>query len=126
MVNYKSTHPFEKYFHFEEAKIDVGLLKFEESSSAGLAKAYFDYSLAVDLERGRDLEIVELRAAKSVVLPKSVRNRSKIVYAGNTPIFASFDEHFNLITYMIVGSVVRVEYLGKKGEKKKVKYFKYW
>lgn len=115
---------FESHFHIEEAKVDDGLLVIERGEKYVLAKAFFDYSHAIDLDRGRPLEIVEVKREKTVVLPGSVRNRSKIVFAGLKPIFASLDVYNNLITYMFEGSVIRVEYLGVRGGEKKVKYFK--
>lgn len=125
-MDYKYSHPFEKYFHFEKAKVDKGLLKMEDGDEYVIAKAFFDFNFAVDVDHNRIVEVVSLNQAKSVVLPKSLRNRTKIIYAGNDPVFASLDGHFNLITYLVLGSVVRVEYLGKLEEEKKVKYFKCW
>lgn len=123
-MNNSGKNPFENHFHIEEAKVDDGLLLMERGERHILAKAFFDYSHAVDLEHGRDMEVVEVKKEKSVVLPGSVRNRSKVAFAGVRPIFALLDAHNNLITYVFEGCVIRVEYLGVKGEEKKVKYFK--
>jgi len=116
---------FEKYFHIEEARVDKGLLFIEEGELFANAKAFFDYQYAIDASHRRMLSVVEVNRQKSVILPRSVRNRSKVAFAGVKPIFAAFDKHFNLITYMFVGSIIRVEYLGIKDKAKKVKYFKY-
>lgn len=123
-MKYKTSHPFAEYFHFEKAKVDPGLLEIEKNAQHAQAKAFFDFNYAIDLKHNRDLELVDLDRPRSVILPKSVRNRSKVVYAGLDPVFAVLDQNYNLITYMVFGSVIRVEYLGKKGEEKKVKYFK--
>lgn len=117
-------NPFKDYFHIESAKVDVGLLKFESGSLDATAKAFFDYQYAIDLHHRRNIEVVDLTVSRSVILPKSARNRTKVLFAGRTPVFASFDKHYNLITYMVLGSVVRVEYLGERGKEKKVKYFR--
>lgn len=123
-MRYSDKNTFEDHFHIEEAKVDDGLLLIERGEKHVLAKAFFDYNHAVDLEHGRLLEVVEVRAEKSVVLPGSVRNRSKVAFAGVKPIFATLDPYNNLIAYVFEGSVIRVEYLGVKGKDKKVKYFK--
>lgn len=119
-----SNNPFDSYFHIEAAKIDEGLLQIEWGESYVLAKAFFDYQHTIDLNHRRALEVVEVKRSKSVVLPRSVRNRSKVLYAGVKPIFASLDLYNNLIAYILVGSVIRVEYLGTRMTEKKVKYFK--
>lgn len=119
-----SNSSFDNYFHIEVAKIDKGLLQIEVGENHRLAKAFFDYQHTIDLTHCRTLEVVEVKKNKSVVLPRSVRNRSKVLYAGVKPIFASLDSHNNLIAYVLIGSVIRVEYLGARGVQKKVKYFK--
>ncbi len=123
-MKYLSNNPFDNYFHIEVAKIDKGLLQIEAGERHGFAKAFFDYQHTIDLSHCRSLEVVEVKKSKSVVLPKSVRNRSKVLYAGVKPIFASLDLYNNLIAYILVGSVIRVEYLGSKGVEKRIKYFR--
>lgn len=125
-MSYQVARAMDAYFHFEKANVDKGLLRIEDKEKHALVKAYFDYSFVIDKDYGREVEIVNLRHQKCVVLPKSVRNRSKIIHVGVEPIFASLDPHNNLITYMFVGSLIRVEYLGQIGKSKKVKYFRCW
>ena len=117
-------YPFVKYFHIEKANVDVGLISFEEGEKYKVAKGFFDYQHAVDLQHGREIEVVAVNNAKCVVLPKSVKNRAKVIYAGTEPIFASLDSKDNLLAYIFLGCVIRVEYLGQRGAEKKVKYFK--
>lgn len=117
-------NPFSDYFHIQEAEVDPGLLKIENGVPHPLPKAFFDYQHAVDTANGFEVAVESFGRGKCVTLPSSVRNRSKVLFVGK-PVFASLDGHNNLLTYLTPGCVVRVEYLGKKEERKKVKFFKY-
>lgn len=101
----------------------VGLLKFVSGDEHADARAFLEYQRAVDVERGKLVEVVHVDSGKDLRLPCSVRGKSEIVSAGTFPKFIATDTYGNLTAEIPEGCVVRVEFLGKIGAKRQVKYF---
>lgn len=117
-------------FLIERFEPDQGMMSFAEKVTRPdediEITAFMAYWSAEDLKRKVQPEIISVRADKCVTLPRSVDGHcAKVYFAGAEPQFESLNANLNLVAKVPSGSVVRVEFKGKRTDRsQKALYFK--